>query len=75
MEPFVRLFITSRPHVDLQAKFANRSRINISASASDIETYLEYKISTNNRLSLFTAKDIKLKEDIVKNVSEKATGM
>jgi ankyrin repeat domain-containing protein 50 len=75
MEPFARLFITSRPHVDLEAKFANISRIDISASESDIETYLKDEISTNNRLSVFAAKDIKLKEDIVKRVSEKATGM
>ncbi len=75
MEPFVRLFITSRPHVDLQAEFVNASRIDISARASDIETYLEYKINTNKRLSQFAARDVKLKEDIVKNVSKMATGM
>ena len=75
LEPFIRFFITSRPHVDLKAKFANSSRIDISASDSDIKTYLKSEISTNNRLSLFAAKDIKLKEDIVKSVSEKAAGM
>jgi hypothetical protein len=75
MEPFVRLFITSRPNVDLQAKFANTSRIDISASDSDIQIYLKSEIGINNRLSLFAAKDAKLEEDIIKIVSEKATGM
>ena len=75
MEPFIKLFITSRPNVDLQAKFVNIFRIDILASASDIKNYLEYEISTNNRLCLFAAKDIKLKEDLVKSVGEKATGM
>ncbi|TGO07453.1 hypothetical protein BTUL_0275g00150 [Botrytis tulipae] len=75
MEPFVMIFITSRPHLDLQAKFADISRINITANASDIKTYLEHEIRTNTRLSLLTAKDLKLQEDIVKNLSEKAAGI
>jgi hypothetical protein len=73
--PSVKSFITSRPHLDLQAKFVNVSRIDIVASVSDIENYLDYEISKNNRLSLFTAQDMKLREDIVKSVSKKATGM
>jgi hypothetical protein len=72
---FVRLFITSRPHLDLQSKLANRYRIEISAGESDIKTYLEHKIRTNNRLSLFVAKDIKLREDIVNTLIEKSEGM
>ncbi|EPE36656.1 Ankyrin repeat-containing protein [Glarea lozoyensis ATCC 20868] len=75
IEPFVRLFITSRPHLDLKAKFPTIRRIDISASVSDVKTYLENEISTNNRLSLFTAKDSHLREDIIKCVSEKTTGM
>lgn len=75
MVPFIRLFITSRPHVDLQAKFATISRIQISASDSDIQTYLESEIETNNKLSKFAAKDPKLKADIIKSVNAKADGM
>ncbi|KAF4627731.1 hypothetical protein G7Y89_g10420 [Cudoniella acicularis] len=75
MSPFVRLFITSRPHVHLNVKFANLLRIDISAQGSDIEMYLEHRISTHSRLSLFVAKDIRLQEDIVRTLSEKATGM
>lgn len=57
------------------AKLANKSRIDIVASDSDIKIYLKSQVSTNNRLSLFTAKDMKLGEDIVKNLSDKAAGM
>lgn len=75
IEPFVWLFITSRPHVDIQAQFPNKTRMDISASDSDIEIYSRSIINTNNRLSLFAAKDIKLEEDIVRNVSQKTAGM
>jgi hypothetical protein len=69
------LFITSRLHVDLQLKFTKVSRIDISASGSDIEAYLKFEISINNRLSMFTAKDPKLSGDIIKGVNEKSAGM
>ena len=61
--------------MDLKAKFANSSRIDISASDSDIESYINYQISSNNRLSGFAAKDTKLRDDIISSVKEKATGM
>ena len=69
------MFVTSRPHVDLQVKLNNVLRVDILASSSDIEAYLKSEINTNNRLSMFTAKDPKLKEEIIRNVNEKADGM
>ena len=75
LEPLVRVFLTSRPNVDLQAQFASAIRIDISASDSDIKAYLEHKINRNNRISVFTGKDTKLKEDIIQNLSQKADGM
>ena len=75
MEPFVRIFVTSRPHVDLQARFANIRRVDIWASYSDIEAYLKSEINTNNRLSMFTAKYPRLEEEIMTGVNEKAAGM
>ena len=74
MEPFVRVFVTSG-HIDLKVKFPKIFRVNIRARPSDIEAYLESEINSNNRLSLFTAKDPKLKEDIIRSVNEKAAGM
>lgn len=75
IEPFIRLFVTSRPHVDLQVKFTTIFRVDILASSSDIEAYLISEIKTNNRLSMFTAKDPKLQAEITKSVNEKAAGM
>ncbi|KAL8648633.1 MAG: hypothetical protein Q9210_004877 [Variospora velana] len=75
MEPFVRIFITSRSHLDLQAKFANMRRIDILAKQSDIEEYLEAAISTSNRLSKIIATYPELKHEIKSTVSTKAAGM
>ena len=75
MESFVRVFITSRPHLDLQVKLTNIFRVDILASSSDIEAYLKSEINTNNRLSIFTAKDSKLKDEIIESVNQKAAGM
>jgi hypothetical protein len=61
--------------VDLSTKFMSTSQIDILACDSDIEIYLKSKISTNNRMSLFTATDDKLEEDIVKNLNEEANSM
>ena len=74
MEPFIRVFVTSG-HIDLQLKFTNIFEVEILARPSDIEAYLEFEINSNNRLSLFTAKDPKLKEDIIQSINEKAAGM
>ncbi|KAL8716183.1 MAG: hypothetical protein Q9220_000088 [cf. Caloplaca sp. 1 TL-2023] len=73
--PSVRLFITSRLYIDLQPKFIDIFRVNIVANPSDIKAYLRSVIETNRRLSLFTTKDPKLKEDIVNAVNENADGM
>jgi hypothetical protein len=75
MEHFVRLFITSRPHLHLETKFTNISRFDILARGFDIQTYLEFEIDTNDRLCDLTAQDPNLKGDIVKRLNEKAAGM
>ncbi len=56
-------------------KLTNIHRIDILASSSDIKAFLVSEINTNNRLSMFTAKDSKLQDEIVKSVNEKAAGM
>jgi hypothetical protein len=75
LEPFVRLFITSRPHLGLQTRFANLFRIDITASHSDIQIYLESEISSSSRMSLFIARDTSLKAQIIDTISRKAEGM
>jgi ankyrin repeat domain-containing protein 50 len=75
LEPFVRLFITSRPSLDLEMVFANLYRIDIAAHNSDIQAYLEYKLDRTRRMTRLAAKDPKLKMDIVQSLLEKADGM
>ncbi len=75
MEPFIRLFVTSRLNVNLQLKFPDLLRLEVRANSSDIEAYLISEMNTNNRMSIFTAKDPKLKGEIITNVKQKADGM
>jgi hypothetical protein len=75
MQPFLRLFITSRPYLHLGTIFANISRLDIVARGSDIQAYLESEIDKNDRLCHLTALDPKLKVDIIESLSQKAAGM
>ena len=75
IEHSLRLFITSRSNIDLLPKFTNTLQINIAARSSDIKSYLAYHISRSPRMSLFTARDASLKQEIMSTVSQKAQGM
>ncbi len=75
MEPSIRLFITSRLHVDLEPEFGNLSRNDITASNSAVKAYLTSEINENSKLARLTTKDPQLKEDIINGISEKAGGM
>lgn len=75
LQHFVRLFITSRPNVDLQGRLSNLTRVDIVANKHDVKTYLLSEIETNKRMRLFTTKDPNLKMDIVHGLQVKAQGM
>lgn len=75
LEPFTHLFITSRPHLDLQPQFSDLVQIDIAASSSDIRVYLESEISNNIRMSLLTNRDTGLKAQIIDTITQKAAGM
>lgn len=70
-----RVFLTSRPNVDVKFSIPGAVRIDIAASAADITAYLESEIQKNARLSRFTARDPDLKSTIVKGIVDKADGM
>ena len=70
-----RLFLTSRPNIDIKSRLQNISRIEIAASTPDIEAYLHSEIQKSGRLALFVRKDPGLKQDIVDCVIGKAHGM
>ncbi|KAG9388103.1 Goodbye multi-domain protein [Pyrenophora tritici-repentis] len=75
LEPSVHLFITSRPNLELHSTFPHLSHIEIVASHSDIQVYLESEISTNNRMSRLIARDTTLKAEIIDIIIKKAEGM
>ncbi|EED17209.1 tankyrase, putative [Talaromyces stipitatus ATCC 10500] len=75
LEGSVRFFFTSRPHIDDLAHFTNLTRVEISASGSDIETYLELEIMSDTRLCKLLAKDWGLKDSIIQLVKSNAAGM
>jgi hypothetical protein len=72
---FTRFFVTSRPHVNLEAEFTNISRIDIWASTSDITAYLTSEISKSRKLAKLITRDPQLKQDIINKISAKAGGM
>ena len=70
-----RLFLTSRPNIDIKSRLQNMSRIEIAASGPDIEAYLHSEIQKSSRLALFVRKDPGLKHEIVDCVIGRADGM
>jgi hypothetical protein len=67
--------ITSRLNLDLTTSFQNLGRINVRAHPSDVEVYLNSKMSTSKRMASFMAKDPSLRGDIIQSLLEKADGM
>ena len=75
LSAFVRLFITSRPHLCLETKFRGLTRVELRAREEDIQSYLEAELETNDRLHDLTADNPKLRAEITSRVNEKAAGM
>ncbi|KAI9876586.1 MAG: hypothetical protein M1830_006164, partial [Pleopsidium flavum] len=70
------LFLTSRPHINVDQLLHGVSQIKVLASDADIKTYLKAKMTRRgSRLATFIARDSSLENDIVRMVSEKAGGM
>lgn len=70
-----RLFLTSRPNVNVNLTIPHALRTDIAASIPDITAFLESEIYKSGRLSRFTAKDPELKQRIVSGIVDKADGM
>lgn len=71
----IHLLLTSRLNIDVNSRLQNISRIEIAASAADIETYLHSEIQKSSRLALFVRREPELKQAIVDSVIGKAHGM
>ncbi|KAI9040298.1 uncharacterized protein KD926_008388 [Aspergillus affinis] len=74
LEESALLFLTSRP-IDFPVEFSKIQRVEVTASTSDIEKYLETEIKSRSRLFRFTASDPNLKKDIIKCLIGNAAGM
>jgi hypothetical protein len=75
LETSLSFIFTSRPHIELSVQFQSLTRLEISASESDIETYLDSEINHDTRLQKFIVKDPELKGTIIQRVISNATGM
>lgn len=54
-----------------QAKFTNICQIEKWTCDLDIDAYWKSKINTNNRLSTFTSRHLKLKEEIMRSANQR----
>ena len=70
-----RLLLTSRLNIDIRPSVHNVSRIEIAASALDLEAYVRSEIQKSSRLALFVRREPGLKEAIIDSVIRKAHGM
>ena len=75
LEPLIRIFITTRLHVDIQAYFPSVCRLEIQANRYDVERYLRSMIHNNKRLRDFSTDAPELEQEIIRGVMEKADGM
>ncbi|PYI01170.1 hypothetical protein BO78DRAFT_21576 [Aspergillus sclerotiicarbonarius CBS 121057] len=75
MQGFMHIFITSRPHVDLDSCFIHMSKLEIVSRDSDIKEYLLSEIDRDTGLAKLIARDPRLKEEIIDSICTKAKGM
>ncbi|KAM4067399.1 ankyrin repeats (3 copies) domain-containing protein [Hirsutella rhossiliensis] len=75
VESILRLFITSRPSVELDETFSNLRRIEVAAQADDIRSYLEHRLNTNANIRALSVQDPRLKSTILQRLLEQANGM
>ncbi|EAU31016.1 predicted protein [Aspergillus terreus NIH2624] len=74
LEESTLLFLSSRPIV-LPVQFSKIQRVEISAAASDMKTYLKTEINSRSRLSKFAARDPNLESDIINSLIRNAAGI
>ncbi|KAL3441180.1 hypothetical protein BJX65DRAFT_314065 [Aspergillus insuetus] len=70
-----RLLCASRRIEDPSKIFESAIRVEIRASQDDIVTYITKRIASNDTLSAFCDRDLKLRQDIVDEIASKTDGM
>ncbi len=74
-EKNMRVFLTSRPDVNVIERIPPAVRAEISATDNDITAFVESKIDKSSILASLTARDPKLKEYIVKRIISQSAGI
>ena len=67
----LHLLITSRPLPDIGQDLEGAAKLEICASNDDITTYVNWKISDSETLTLYTNEDLTLKKEINDSLLEK----
>lgn len=75
LKPAVNTMITSRDIPSIERLLQEAARIEIRASDEDIKNYVEDRISSSERITSYVKKSPDLQNRILRNVSEKASGM
>ena len=75
LKPAANILITSRDIPSIERLLKDAARIEIRASDEDIKNYVEDRISSSERIASYVRKNSDLKNRILKDVSEKASGM
>lgn len=75
LKPAANILITSRDLPSIERLLKDAARIEIRASDEDIKNYVEDRISSSERIASYVRKNPDLKSRILKDVSEKASGM
>lgn len=75
VQDHVRLFLTSRPNIDLDGRFFRMTRVDIVAHEDDLRAYLEHRLATDARPRRLLSQDPRLKDEIIEKLLQQAVGM
>lgn len=75
LKPAVNTMITSRDIPSIERLLQDAARVEVKANDEDIKNYVEDRISSSERIAAYVKKSPDLQGRILKNVSEKASGM
>lgn len=76
LRPILRLLVTGRPHITtFTLKFEDAVRLDIRASDSDIEKYIEGQIEIEEKLEKYVKRNEDLRKTIRDTIVSKAKGM
>lgn len=75
LQPQLNLLVTSRDLPNLQRQLQDAVCLEIQASDEDIKNYIEERISSSDRLSMYVEQDPSLHKFMIDTVTRNAKGM